>query len=389
MRVVVTGGGTAGHINPALAVACELARRGCEVLYAGNPTGIEARLAPQAGFPFIPFSASGFDRSRPWTLVTSSVRVLLSALKARSWLAREHVDVVVGFGGYVALPMGMAANWLHVPLVIHEQNSYPGITNRSLARHASVVALTYDDARAHLDLPPTAKVVLTGNPVRESVLAATRERGRDFLGVDDDVTLLLVFGGSLGAHHINAAIAALKARLLSRDGVVVVQVTGPKEYDAVKERLALTPAEEATWRLMPYCDRMGDVLAACDMTVCRAGATTLAEVTALRVPALLVPFPFATADHQTKNAASLVAAGAASLVADAVLDTDLAPALFDLLDHPERRVRMVEAYATLPGGDAAQNLADLIMGAASPGTSDPTASAATCVHLDHPNPKGV
>jgi UDP-N-acetylglucosamine--N-acetylmuramyl-(pentapeptide) pyrophosphoryl-undecaprenol N-acetylglucosamine transferase len=394
MRVVVSGGGTAGHINPALAVARELKQRGCEVFYAGNPTGIEARLAPRAGLPFIPFSASGFDRSKPWTMVTSSIKVLFSAIKARSWLVREHIDVVVGFGGYVALPVGMAAHWLHIPLVVHEQNSYPGIANRALARHACIIALTYDDARLHLNPAPAARIVLTGNPVRESVLTATRRRGRELLDVGDDVTLLLVFGGSLGARHLNAAIVALKEQLLSCTDLVIVQVTGPGEYDVVRERLALTHQQEAVWKLMPYCDQMGDVLAACDMAVCRAGATTLAEVTALHVPVLLVPFPFATADHQTRNASSLVAAGAAVLVADDALDGGLAPVLFDLLDHPEKRSRMAEAYDVLPGGDAARELVDLIVGVPSPGsdtivsegTTDPVATSG---HHDHTNPKGV
>ncbi|MDY2626243.1 MAG: undecaprenyldiphospho-muramoylpentapeptide beta-N-acetylglucosaminyltransferase [Coriobacteriales bacterium] len=367
MKVVVSGGGTAGHINPALAVAAELAEQGAEVLYAGNPSGIEARLAPQAGLPFTPFEAAGFNRRHPLTLLTSSAKIFGSAKRAKRWLLAEKVDVVVGFGGYVELPVGYAASWAHIPLVIHEQNSVPGVANKALAKKASAVALTYGQTEPLFSTKAGVPVEVTGNPVRKSVLTATRAEGRAYLGVPEDATLLLVFGGSLGARHINTELAALKNRLLSIPGLQVVHITGPKEFDSVCEQLALTDEEGTRWRTISYCDHMGEVLAACDLVVSRAGATSLAEITALGVPALLVPYPFATGDHQTKNAASLVEAGAAVMVPDDKVETDLAAPLLQLLRDPQRRTSMHNAALSLRGGDAAARVAQLALAAAEQG----------------------
>lgn len=361
MKVVVSGGGTAGHINPALAVASELIDRGVEVVFAGNPTGIEARLAPQAGLRFVPFEAKGFDRAKPLTLITSSLKIAKSAFAARSWLKSEGVDAVVAFGGYVCLPVGYGASMNRIPLIIHEQNSVPGVANKALAKRAAAVALTYDHARSYFAAPQGAAVELTGNPVRKSVLSATRAQGREYLGVSDDATVLLVFGGSLGARHINTALCAMKDELLSREGLYVVHITGPKEYDTVVGDLKLTDEEAKRWRVIDYCDHMGEVLAACDLVVSRAGATSLAEIVALGVPALLVPYPYATADHQTKNAASLVESEAAAMIPDDQVEELLPQVLPELLDDPARRAKMRETSLAMRGGDAAARVADLVM----------------------------
>lgn len=367
MRIVVSGGGTAGHINPALAVAAELIERGHEVVFAGNPTGIEARLATQAGLEFKPFEAAGFDRAKPTTLVSSSLLIAKSSRAAKRWFKEKRPDAVVGFGGYVELPVGFAAEQMGIPVVVHEQNSVPGVANKALAKKAKAVALTYEHARSHIQAAPGAVVEVTGNPVRPSVLAATREQGRGFLGLDDDVTLLLVFGGSLGARHLNTVLCTLKDELLARPDLRIVHITGPKELDTVNEALALEGDELDRWRVMGYCDHMGEVLAACDMVVSRAGATSLAEIVALGVPALLVPFPYATADHQTMNARALVEAEAAVMVADSDLEEQLRDNMIGLLDDPARRARMREVTLGMRGGDATGRVADLVEAAAGKG----------------------
>lgn len=365
MKVVLSGGGTAGHINPALALADELKKRGHDVLFAGTPTGVEARLVKAAGVPFQPFEAAGFDRQKPWTLVTSSFKIFRSHLKAKAWMRSVKPDAVVGFGGYVSIPVGLAAESLRIPLVVHEQNSVMGMANKHLGKRACAVALTYEVAGK--DIEDASKLVVTGNPVRAGVLEATREEGRAMLGIPQDACMLLAFGGSLGARHINAAMASLKERLLEVPNLYVVHITGPKEYDATLEELALSEAQATRWIVLPYQDRMAETLAAADCVLSRAGATSLAEISALGLPALLVPFPFAAEDHQTTNAQAYVERGAAFMMADDQLDTpEFADQLMALVQEEDVRAAMRAAAATFETQDAAGKLADVVCRAVQP-----------------------
>ena len=222
-----------------------------------------------------------------------------------------------------------------------------------------------EDRDADLDEGVRSRVTVTGNPVRKSVFDATREDGRARFGVPEDARLLLVTGGSLGARHLNQAVCALKDELLAAGDVHVIHVTGPKELDAVAGQLALTPAEEKRWHLFGYTDRMGDAMAAADAIVSRAGATSLAEISARAIPALLVPFPFATEDHQTTNARAYVEAGCAYMLADADVEgPEFARLVRSLLDDAGVRERMAAAARAQKTADAAAKLADVVMGAA-------------------------
>ncbi len=362
MNFVLSGGGTAGHINPAIALAEELVARGHTVHYAGTPEGVEARLVPQAGFDFTGFEAAGFNRSHPASIVRALSLVSSSTRKAMSWFESVRPDCVVCFGGYVCIPVGRAAKAHHVPVVVHEQNSVMGLANKYLSRFAAKVALTYESAGAGLS---DGKAVLTGNPVRASVFSATRAQGRAYCGVPENAPLLLVFGGSLGARHINMAVCALRDELLSRPDLHVRHITGPKEYDTVVSALNLSGDDARRWQVIGYEDNMGSVLAACDMVVSRAGATSLAEISALRIPALLVPFPFATADHQTANARSYVQAGAAYMVADDDVEgPEFVEKLVALIDDADVRARMTDAAASFETENAAKRLADVVCEAA-------------------------
>ncbi len=363
MNIVISGGGTAGHINPALALAEELLERGHDVFYAGTPDGVEARLVKQAGLSFTAFDAAGFDRARPRTLFTSSKRILDSTREAKKWFYQVKPDCVVCFGGYVCIPVGRAAVKLDIPVVVHEQNSVMGMANKYLSRHAARVALTYEVAGEPVS--DKGKLELTGNPVRKSVFDATREEGRAYADIPEDARFLVVFGGSLGARHLNTAICALKDKLLEREDLYVRQLTGPKHYDAVCEQLRLTERERQRYRVVGYEDNMGAVLAACDMVVSRAGATSLAEISALQIPALLVPFPYATADHQRLNAHAYVEAGAAFMIDDAqVEEPAFERLLLKLVDDPAGREQMKRAAAAFETSDAARKLADVVEGAA-------------------------
>ena len=363
MRIVVSGGGTAGHINPALALAEVLTERGHQVDYAGTPQGVEARLVPQAGVPFKAFEASGFNRSKPSSLISGIAKIARSTKKAQAWFAEVKPSVVVGFGGYVSIPVARAAFSMGIPVVLHEQNSVMGMANKYLAKRADAVCLTYEcSADALAD---RSKVHVTGNPVRASVVNASREEGRALFGLADDDFMLLVFGGSLGARQINAGIAAMKDELLSHEGLQVVHITGPKELDRVSEQLSLAPEEQKRWHLMGYQDQMGITLAAADAIVSRAGATSLAEISALAIPALLVPYPHATEDHQTTNARAYVDGGCAFMVPDAqVLTEDFKEKVRALVSDPSVREGMASRARQRGAADAASNLADVVLGAA-------------------------
>ena len=361
MLIVLSGGGTAGHINPALALADVLKQRGCEVRFAGTPTGVEARLVREAGIPFTPFEAQGFNRNHPLTLPKAVLTIQKSTTLARRWFDEIQPDAVVGFGGYVCIPVARAAEQRGIPVVVHEQNSVMGMANKYLAKRAAAVCLTYEHAAEAL--ADKSRVRVTGNPVRESVFSATREQGRARFGVPEGARMLLVTGGSLGARHLIQAVAALKDELLA--DLHIVQVTGPKELDAVREQLALSPEQQARWQLLGYTDHMGDAMAAADVVVSRAGATSLAEISARALPALLVPFPFATEDHQTMNAQACVEAGAAYLVADADVEgPEFARKLRELIEDEDVRARMAAAARAQKTRDAAGLLADAVMEAA-------------------------
>jgi UDP-N-acetylglucosamine--N-acetylmuramyl-(pentapeptide) pyrophosphoryl-undecaprenol N-acetylglucosamine transferase len=330
------------------------------VTFVGTPTGLEARLVPEAGISFYPLAARGFDRARPWTLITAAAVAVVSTWRAWRLIGRTRPAAVVGFGAYVSLPVGAAAALRGVPLVLHEQNSVPGLANRVLSRWAHSVGVTYEESIAALARPERATV--TGNPVRAEVLSSSRVAGRRTLGLADTDLVLLVFGGSRGARHLNEALVRLRERLLAIDGLRVMHVAGPREADSVREALRVSGGDgDCRWRVVDYLPAMGDAIAAADLVVCRAGATTLAEITALGAPAVLVPYPYATDDHQTKNASALVAHGAAHLVADADLDADaFGDELVTLLTDGGRRATMSAAARTLGRPDAARHVTELV-----------------------------
>lgn len=364
----MSGGGTAGHVYPALAVAGNLAAEHDDVSFVGTPAGLEARLVPEAGIAFRALSAEGFDRGRPWTLLTSSARIAASTLRAWRWLGEKRPDAVVGFGGYVSIPLGLAATLRGVPLVLHEQNSVPGLANRILSRWATAVGVTYEESAALMAHPE--RVVVTGNPVRPAVLGSSRRLGREGLGLRDAATVLLVFGGSRGARHLNSALVGLSQRLLLMPELQIIHVAGKAEVASVRDALEAAGGDGGgRWRVVDYLDDMGSALAASDLIVARAGATSIAEITALGLPAVLVPYPFATDDHQTKNAAAMVARGAAQLVADCDLDGErFGDVVVGLLGDPSRRATMSAASRALGRPDAAKRVAELVRHASQGGS---------------------
>lgn len=370
LTVAIAAGGTAGHVNPALALADELRDRGHEVHFFGESRRLEGTLVPKEGFPFHPVHVTGFDRRRPWTLVTALMHLSHEEHRLIEAFGSGELpmpDVAIGFGAYLELPLMRAAAKLGIPIALHEQNSVPGLANKRTAKSARLIALGQPAAEDVMRscAGRSSEVVFTGNPVRSSVLEGDRSRGRVALGIPQDATVLLVFGGSLGARHVNERLASLKRELLAIEGLHVVHSTGKNGYDETLRALDLTDAEASRWRVMPYIDDMGDTLAAADLVVSRAGASSVAEIAALAVPSILVPYPLATADHQTTNARLLTDAGAAVKFSDDDIDGDaFRDELLGLLGDAPRRASMCEAARGLAQDKAAAMLADLLEGIA-------------------------
>jgi len=354
----LSGGGTAGHIYPALALADRLGQLGNDIMFVGTDKGLESKLVARAGIDFVALPAAGFDRSKPLSFFTSGATVALSSLKAKKLLRDFGAQAVVGFGGYVSIPVGIAASRAHIPLIIHEQNSVAGMTNGFLAKRASLVCLTYSDTVDAMEKVAKGKVIVTGNPVREEILTANRASARAGLGLEEDDVFIFVFGGSRGARHLNAAFTSFVGALLDHGCVKVMHMTGAGEYDAVCESLG-DLADDTRLTVRPYVENMGEVLAASDLAICRAGATSIAELTALGVPSVLVPYPYATDDHQTKNARAMVDHGAARLTADSEIDSGvLRDTVFELVDDPALRRAMGQASSALGVRNATELLVD-------------------------------
>ncbi|MCZ8130655.1 MAG: undecaprenyldiphospho-muramoylpentapeptide beta-N-acetylglucosaminyltransferase [Steroidobacteraceae bacterium] len=354
-RVLIMAGGTGGHVFPALAVARVLQSRGCAVAWLGTQAGIEARLVPAAGIPVEWVRVGGLRGKGLVTLAAAPFKLFRALADALAAVKRVQPDVVLGLGGFVAGPGGLAAWLTRRPLVIHEQNAIAGFTNRVLARFARTVACAFPNA-----FGAGTGAVVTGNPVRTEIeslpppaaRAATHSRAR-----------LLVFGGSQGAAAINRLVPAALALLPPRERPEVLHQTGRNRRDEVAKAYAAAGIEAD---VREFIDDMAGAYAWADAAVCRSGALTVAELAAAGLPSLLVPFPAAVDDHQTANARFLASRGAAVLLPEATLTAErLAQELQGVVGHdPRRRAAMAEAARAAAHPGAAERLADLCFAAA-------------------------
>jgi UDP-N-acetylglucosamine--N-acetylmuramyl-(pentapeptide) pyrophosphoryl-undecaprenol N-acetylglucosamine transferase len=346
---VFAGGGTGGHLYPALAVADELAARrpGAHVEFVGARRGIEARLVPAAGYPLRLLRVSGMQGAGALARVRAAAGAAWAVVLCTAWMVRRRPDLVVGVGGYASGPAVLAARVLGVRSMILEQNHWPGATNRWLAPHVDAVCVPSDEARRAL----RGHVLVTGNPVRRELLSIGPSPAGERLS-------LLAFGGSRGAASINRAMAAALPSLARLTPAPrVVHQTGSQDEAAMRAAYAGYPGPH---EVAAYFDDMPARLAACDLAVCRAGATTLAELAAAGRPAILVPYPHAAEDHQRKNAETVERAGAAITIGDAALDgPGLAAAVADLARDPARREAMGRAARSLARPDATRAIADV------------------------------
>ncbi len=364
---LLTGGGTAGHVQPALAVGEALVARGHEratILYVGSRRGMEGRLVPEAGFEVTLLPGRGIQRRVTVENLGALGGLLVAFLLALVILVRRRPRVVVTVGGYAGLPCAVGAILLRVPLVVVSYDAVPGTSNRIVARFATRCAVAFEGS----SLPCQ---VLTGAPLRRSVLEADRsspgrETARATIGVPPGRFLLAVAGGSLGARRVNEATVGLARSWAGRDDVAIYHVTGERNLAVVRAATTgLGPKDSAEngldYRLVAYEKKMPALLAACDLAVCRAGASTVAELAAIGTPSVLVPLPGAPNDHQTRNAEVLSrAGGAVILLDDDCTEEGLRGLVESLMTEPGRLCAMSAAAAAAGHRDAAEKVAELV-----------------------------
>lgn len=364
-RILVSGGGTAGHVNPALATAAALARTGADVRFVGTAHGLEHRLVPAAGFSLHTVPARPL-RGRRLGALRAVATVVRAGVRLSRVVRREHIAAAVTFGGYTAGPLAMATRLTGTPLVIHEQNAVPGLANRIAGRWAAAVAVSVPGV-AHR-FPRPERVRMTGNPVRADLAAdrlPDRAAAAARLGLDPERPTLLVFGGSLGARRLNDAVLAATSRWADPERLQVLHAAGTRDHERVVG--AWQELDQRGMRVVcqTFVDDMADAYAACDVALCRAGASTVAELTLAGVPAVLVPYPHAVADEQTANAVALADAGAAVVVADGELDGErLVAEAEPLLADASTRERMARAARSLGRPDAADAVAAVVLAVA-------------------------
>ena len=331
MRVIVSGGGTGGHIYPALAIAERILTElpGSEVLYLGCENGLENSIVPRSGLPFKTISAKGLPRKVSPELFKAVAVSAKGLADARRHIREFGPDLVIGTGGFVCGPTVLMATLEHVHTLIHEQNAYPGLTNRILSSRVDTVMITYPEARDYFTR--AKEVALTGLPVRSDIDRYSHEEGCAAFGLDPDKKTILVTGGSRGARTINRVVALALPSILSEENAQVIFVTGKTGYSdtgLLLKESTISPDAEARLRLLDYTHDMQHALAAADVVIGRAGATFLAEIAACDVPGILVPYPYASENHQEHNAQSVVDAGGAEMILD---DEMTVPRLLEVL----------------------------------------------------------
>ncbi len=365
MRVLLAGGGTAGHIEPALNTADVLRQRNpnVDIRALGTPRGLEVRLVPARGYPLDLIPAVPMPRRPNKDLAALPARMRKSIRAVREVIAEHHTDVVVGFGGYVAMPAYLAARG-KVPLVIHEANAKPGLANRVGSRFTPFVAQAFEGS--------INGATTIGIPLRSAIVdldrAATRARAREHFGLDQNRPCLLVFGGSQGARRVNDAVVAAAPRIVEA-GFQLLHVVGTQNLDQGAELLGTLPGG---YHRVDYVDRMDLAYAAADLAMCRSGAMTCAELSAVGLPAIYVPLPIGNGEQRT-NAAGIVAAGGGRFLIDGDLSADsVANLVLPLLADPAELGRMSQAASEQGVRDAGDKLADMIEAACRSGAGGVT-----------------
>jgi len=362
LRLVFAGGGTGGHLYPAIAIAEAFAKRTprCEFLFIGTSQGLEARVVPKLGYRLELVPVRGLMRKLTLSNLIAPIRLLQSIRRCLKLFREFQPDLIIGTGGYVSGPALLAAWLSRRKFVIQEQNNFPGLVNRQLGNRADAVFLSFDESRRFF--PRQKNVHVVGNPVRANLQQQTskqREAAARKWNLDTNKTTLLVFGGSQGARRINELVLELLPRLREMESLQILWATGPSHF----ERLAAQVKQYTRVVAVPYLEDMNLAYALADFVVCRAGASTIFELLLCALPSILIPFPFATADHQTFNARALEHEGAARLLVEKDLRAeDLFEAIRMLAMDSNVRKRMATAAQKLAKPNATEDIVEACLG---------------------------
>lgn len=358
MRVVISGGGTGGHIFPAIAIADALRKQdpAVEILFVGAQGRMEMEKVPAAGYRIEGLWISGFQRSLTKQNLLFPVKVISSLWKARQIVRQFKPDVAVGVGGYASGPTLRVANWMGIPTVLQEQNSYAGVTNKLLAQKAAVICVAYDRMERFF---PKEKIRLTGNPVRSDIFGLDkRAEGMDFFGLDPTKKTIVILGGSLGARTLNQAMDAAAGLLAQKEDVQVLWQCGKVNFEMFSK---IETAKLPRVKIRAFIEKMELAYSVADVIIARAGALTISELCLVGKAAILVPSPNVAEDHQTKNALSLVEKEAALMVPDSEAKGKMIPLALELLQDDQKRQILRENCLKLARPNAAQDIAKEII----------------------------
>ena len=359
MKVIFAGGGTGGHINPALSIANYIKEKEAdfEALFIGTRRGLETRLVPAAGYNIEYIDIQGFDRKHLLHNIEVLKKLERSKRRCRDIIDEFKPDVIVCTGGYVSGPVAMAAHKLGIPSLIHEQNVYPGLTVKGSLNYVDYVAVSFPETIQHMR--NSSKCVLTGNPVREELLKADYGKARKKLKLSEK-PFVLIFGGSLGAQKINENTVKMLPKLIEDGRVQLLFGTGERNYEEIAEQLRgvnLPP----DFRIVPYINNMPDEMAAADLVVSRSGAITVSEIAALGKPSILIPSPNVVRNHQEQNARAFEKMGAAAVICEEELSPDLLyKKISELTQDKNKLLEMSENVKRLANPEALEKLYDTV-----------------------------
>ena len=366
MKVLIAGGGTAGHINPGIAIAKFIKQKhpDSEILFVGTQKGLETKLVPREGFELKVIKVRGFKRKLSLDTFVAVKELCQGIMEARKVIKEFGPDVVIGTGGYVCGPVVFNAAMMKIPTVIHESNAFPGITNRILARFVDAVAISFKDSRKYFKA--AKQIILTGNPVRDEMLHTNKHIAREKLEISPNKLLALIFCGSRGAETVNAAVVEMLTKHYKGNDFSVIYATGDLQYEKISSQLEGSKHKELS--VVPYIYDMANSMAAADLVVCRAGAITISELTALGIPSVMIPSPYVTANHQEANARALEEQGAAVVIVEKNLSGGLLyRQITSLLEDKDQLGKMAKNAKKTGVTDAAEKVYSIIIEVTKPG----------------------